>query len=99
MCCLQAGTAPGKVGPVLEQNQCQGEPKGSEKFFHPKGSFQVFQKGCEKRRTLSHIPAWSHFLQTRWTPNPSREFPLGFQSCEAPEKLEVMVMGTGTADS
>lgn len=76
-----------------------GRAKRLQGVCPSKGPFQVFQKGCEERGALSHIPGWSHFLLTRWTAKPSREFPLGFQSSEAPERFEVMVMGTGTAAS
>lgn len=76
-----------------DQSQCWGE----RRFFHPKSPFQVLQKGCEKRGALSHISAWSHLLLTRGTAKLSREFPLGFQSCAAPERLEVMVMGTAAS--
>lgn len=88
MCCLRAGTAPGKVGSALEQSQCQGEPKGSKGFFHPKALFKSFRRAVRKEE---HRPT---FLATSWTAKPSREFPLGFQSCEAPERLEMMVMST-----
>lgn len=76
-----------------------GRAKRLQGVFPSKSPFQAFKKGCEERRALSHIPGWSHFLLTKWTAKPSREFPLGFQSCEAPERLGVMVMGTGTAAS
>lgn len=47
MCCLWAGTAPGKPEPALEQS-VSGRAKFAKGFFHPKALFRSFRRAVRK---------------------------------------------------